>query len=90
VLDFVRGSGCGCALSSEHAEAAIGIDLSKTAIEFARRRYDDNGPQFFEANLKHSEAIGFLEHKFEFIVSFDVIDPDSEQIPKTIELATAT
>ncbi len=74
VLDFGCGSGYGCALLSEHAETVVGIDLSKTAIQFARQRYGNHGTQFFEADLEQREALEFLERKFDVIISFDVIE----------------
>jgi 2-polyprenyl-3-methyl-5-hydroxy-6-metoxy-1,4-benzoquinol methylase len=72
VLDIACGVGYGTKLLSaaDPIQAAIGVDISPDAIEYARSHYEQDGIQFVTANaLEFTDPSGF-----ENIVSLETIE----------------
>jgi len=66
VLDIGCGTGYGSAKLAEAAAEVVGIDISRMALRFARKRYRDSGALFIHMN---AERLQFPDHSFDFIVS---------------------
>jgi SAM-dependent methyltransferase len=80
VLDIACGVGYGTKLlsSANVIQAAIGVDISEDAIEYARSHYGHDGIQFVSADaLQFTDASGF-----ENIVSLETI----EHVPDPLAL----
>jgi ubiquinone biosynthesis O-methyltransferase len=72
----VLDAGCGCGYGSEHlagkgARSVVGVDISKQAIKFARRRYSRDNLQFM---VKDCCDLDFNDGSFDFVVSSQVIE----------------
>lgn len=77
VLDFGCGSGYGTELLSENAESIIGVDISKEAVNYAKKNY-------ILPNLDFKTISELTDEKFDVITSFQVI----EHVPNDIEYVT--
>jgi 2-polyprenyl-3-methyl-5-hydroxy-6-metoxy-1,4-benzoquinol methylase len=64
VLDVGCGTGYGTALLAQSAKEIVGIDISKQAIRFAKRRYPEVSFLRMDAH-----ALTFAPNTFDFIVS---------------------
>ncbi|MBB4805116.1 2-polyprenyl-3-methyl-5-hydroxy-6-metoxy-1,4-benzoquinol methylase [Chryseobacterium defluvii] len=67
VLDFGCGSGYGTQMLSENAESIVGADVSREAIEFAKKNYTS-------PNLGFKTIPELGGEKFDVITSFQVIE----------------
>ena len=74
VLDFGCGSGYGTHMLSENAESVIGVDISKEAIDYAKK-------EFSSSNLNFMTIPELGHKKFDVITSFQVI----EHVPNDCE-----
>jgi SAM-dependent methyltransferase len=66
VLDIGCGTGYGTSLLAHSAGSAVGIDISRQAIRYARKRYLGANVQFFQMN---AESLAFPDCSFDFIIS---------------------
>jgi SAM-dependent methyltransferase len=66
VLDVGCGTGYGTSYLAESAVLAVGIDLSRQAIRYARRHYKNPQLRFLRMN---AESLVFPERSFDFIIS---------------------
>lgn len=71
VLDFGCGSGYGAYEISPHVRHCDAIDISKVAIEYARKTFKRDNLEFHNTDLAGKLH---LNRKYDFIVSFDVIE----------------
>ncbi len=72
MLDVGCGHGYGSYyLATEFARSVVGIDTDDRAIEYARSHYS---LQNLEFQLVDAEGDSFLEHKFQRIISFEVVE----------------
>lgn len=76
VLDFGCGSGYGSFILSKKAKMVYGIDISKKAIDYAKKSYRTDKCKFFVLNAcsKREVAELFKPATCDIIVSFDVIE----------------
>lgn len=75
ILDVGCGSGYGTALLSKFSSYAIGIDTSKEAIQYCKKRYKRKNLEF--RHVKSSwmrTGLPFKERSFDVCVSFQVIE----------------
>jgi 2-polyprenyl-3-methyl-5-hydroxy-6-metoxy-1,4-benzoquinol methylase len=66
ILDVGCGTGYGTSHLAETATSAVGIDLSRQAIRYARKRYNKPGVAFLQMN---AELLGFPDCSFDFVIS---------------------
>ncbi len=66
VLDVGCGTGYGTACLAESAKLGVGIDLSRQALHWARKRYGSLKAQFLRMS---AESLSFADRSFDFIVS---------------------
>jgi len=66
VLDVGCGTGYGTVRIAESAKHAVGIDLSRQALRWARRHYGNPKVQFLRMS---AESLSFADRNFDFIVS---------------------
>lgn len=84
VLDVGCGTGYGASHIAESAKSVIGIDLSRQAVRFARRRYTRDGLQFLRMNAEHLE---FSPRSFDFIMSTENFEHLTDQRANLREMA---
>ncbi len=89
VLDFGCGSGYGSAiLAQSGAKHVLGLDISSTSIDFATRRYGGQSIEFRCMNLEAPDLPLSLDERFDFVVSFDVVE-HTEHYWRFVENAAA-
>lgn len=66
ILDVGCGTGYGTSLLAHSAASAVGIDISRQAIRYARKRYLGTNVKFLQMN---AESLAFPDCSFDFIVS---------------------
>ena len=76
ILDVGCGTGYGASYLAESARSVTGIDLSRQAIRFARRRYGRVGMEFLRMN---AERLAFAPCSFDFIISTENFEHLSDQ-----------
>lgn len=67
VLDYGCGSGYGTEMLSKNASKIIGVDISKDAVDFAKKNYSSS-------NLSFKTISELTDEKFDVITSFQVIE----------------
>lgn len=82
VLDVGCGSGYGTALLATVARSVVGIDISPTALRWARERY--KGVQYLQMDVHKLE---FPDASFDFIVSSENFEHLADQQAHASELA---
>ena len=68
VLDLACGTGYGTAMLSSRAKHVFGVDLSKRAIWFAKRRYQKSNVEFQTGDFFDSFG------KYDVVVSFETLE----------------
>jgi ubiquinone/menaquinone biosynthesis C-methylase UbiE len=71
VLDIASGSGYGTAILGEYAQSIVGVDVSKDAIDFAKKEYSGKNITYKKSDGK---TIPFADDTFDVIVSFETIE----------------
>jgi SAM-dependent methyltransferase len=71
VLDAACGEGYGSALLAPVAETVTGVDLSGSAVEHARDRYEYQNLSFRQADCL---ALPFEDNSFDCVVSFETLE----------------
>ncbi len=71
VLDIGCGTGYGTAELAQHAQSAVGIDVSAEAIAYARERYPIPNATFVTAT---ATTLPFPPASFDLITAFEVIE----------------
>jgi 2-polyprenyl-3-methyl-5-hydroxy-6-metoxy-1,4-benzoquinol methylase len=66
VLDVGCGTGYGTSHLSECASFAVGVDLSRQAIRYAKRHYSSAKVEFLRMN---AESLAFPDRSFQFVIS---------------------
>lgn len=66
VLDVGCGTGYGSSYLAASARSVAGIDISRTAVRYARRRYRDSQARFLCMN---AESLRFPNRSFDFLIS---------------------
>jgi 2-polyprenyl-3-methyl-5-hydroxy-6-metoxy-1,4-benzoquinol methylase len=74
VLDFGCGSGYGAAYLADHAAEVIGIDISASAIRYARSNYQRPNLRFLEADLCGRLPDDVSAGTFDLAISSEVIE----------------
>ncbi|MCG3783342.1 class I SAM-dependent methyltransferase [Delftia acidovorans] len=72
VMDFGCGSGYGAAFIADQGANCLGVDISKTSIEYARKTYLQ--AKFESHDLTNENLQDIINQRFDLIVSFDVIE----------------
>jgi 2-polyprenyl-3-methyl-5-hydroxy-6-metoxy-1,4-benzoquinol methylase len=70
ILDLGCGAGYGLDFLSRRSASAVGVDISSSALIFAKRSYKGN----FEISLQDASSLGFRDDTFDIVVSFEVIE----------------
>ncbi len=71
VLDAACGTGYGTAILAQKASDVTGIDISKEAIEYARKTYSDENIRFVEGSVTE---LPFDRNSFDTVISFETIE----------------
>jgi 2-polyprenyl-3-methyl-5-hydroxy-6-metoxy-1,4-benzoquinol methylase len=71
VLDIASGEGYGTAILAQVARRVIGVDISREAVEHARREYDRENIEF---RLGSCSEIPMQSNSVDLIVSFETIE----------------
>lgn len=72
VLDVACGSGYGSDyLLQAGAKKVIGVDISKEAIEYAKKKYKKKALQFIKSDVL---KLPFPDHTFDIIVSYETVE----------------
>jgi 2-polyprenyl-3-methyl-5-hydroxy-6-metoxy-1,4-benzoquinol methylase len=66
ILDVGCGTGYGTSHLAESAKMAVGIDLSRQAVRYARKRYRNPNLEFLRMS---AESLEFTERSFDFVLS---------------------
>jgi 2-polyprenyl-3-methyl-5-hydroxy-6-metoxy-1,4-benzoquinol methylase len=66
VLDVGSGTGYGIHAISQSCKSALGIDLSRQAIRYAKRKYQNSNLQYIRMN---AESLAFDDKSFDLIIS---------------------
>jgi len=74
ILDFGCGSGYGAFLLSKKTQLIHAVDLSSTAIKYAKFHYNSNNLDFFCCDATSKDGISCLSKNYDIITSFDVIE----------------
>ena len=71
VLDIACGTGYGSQMLKQSGAASVlGVDISSTAIEFARSRYTDDGIEFCQGDAEQFRS----DQRFDVAVSFETME----------------
>jgi SAM-dependent methyltransferase len=84
VLDVGCGTGYGTAYLAKLARTAVGIDLSRQAIQHARKHYRHPNLQFLQMN---AESLAFLHSSFDFVISSENFEHLIDQRKNLEEMA---
>ena len=71
VLDIASGVGYGTRILAENVKRIIGVDISKEAIEYAKRNYACKNCEFLVGD---AEKLNFEDKSFDVVVSFETIE----------------
>jgi ubiquinone/menaquinone biosynthesis C-methylase UbiE len=71
VLDIASGEGYGSSLLSNVANQVIGVDISKEAVQHARKKYTNKNLSFLEGN---AADIPLPDNSIDVVVSFETIE----------------
>jgi len=82
VLDIGCGTGYGTAHLAENAKSIVGVDISKSALKWARKRYP--GIRYLEMDVQQLE---FPDRSFDVIVSSENFEHLPDQAKHVAELA---
>lgn len=66
VLDIGCGTGYGTSFLASSARSVVGIDISRQAVRYAKRRYKDPRVRFMQMD---AECLRFTVRSFDFIIS---------------------
>ncbi len=83
ILDVACGSGYGTYFLSKHSEFTVGIDISRNALDHAKRYYNNDRTCFILADGHH---LPFKENVFSTIVSCETIEHLTNQRDFLLEL----
>lgn len=72
VLDAACGSGYGSEIIAKAAKKIIGIDNSKSALDWGNKYHKRKNIEFREANL--NEQLNFKNNTFDAIISFETLE----------------
>jgi 2-polyprenyl-3-methyl-5-hydroxy-6-metoxy-1,4-benzoquinol methylase len=85
ILDIGCGTGYGTSYMAESAESAVGIDISRQAVRYARRQYSSPGKvQFLRMS---AESLRFADRSFDFIISTENFEHLSDHHANLREMA---
>ena len=76
VLDIACGNGYGTNILSKSAKSVVGVDISKEAIDFATKKYENKNVEFYQSDAK---SLNFSASSFEYVVSFETIEHLSKE-----------
>jgi SAM-dependent methyltransferase len=76
VLDVGCGTGYGASFLAGSASSVVGIDVSRQAIRYARKRYNRHNLAFLRMN---AESLRFADRTFDFILSSENFEHLSNQ-----------
>jgi O-antigen biosynthesis protein len=82
VLDVGCGSGYGTALLGAVARSVVGVDISASALRWARKRYP--GLKYLEMDVHH---LAFPDDSFDFMISTENFEHLKDQKGHALELA---
>jgi len=68
ILDVGCGTGYGTSFLSESADSAIGVDISRQALRYARKHYGNSKTEFLRMR---SECLFLGDRRFDFVVSVE-------------------
>lgn len=71
VLDAACGEGYGSHLLAQKASSVVGVDVSETAIEHAKKHYPKENLSFKVSNVL---AMNFIDNSFDLVVSFETLE----------------
>lgn len=77
VLDAACGEGYGSNMISDVAESVIGIDISKEAVENAKKKYDKSNLEYINASV---EKLPLENESVDVVVSFETIEHVNKDI----------
>ncbi len=72
VLDIACGEGYGANLIAQSAKSVIGVDISKEAIDFAKKHYPRSNLSFLQGSIEKIPIDGVK--KFDVVASFETIE----------------
>jgi len=75
VLDAACGAGYGAAILAPKASKIVGIDISKEAIDYCKKKYNMSNTTFA---VMDCASIAFPDELFDLIVSFETLEHISE------------
>lgn len=84
VLDAACGEGYGSFLLAKKASLLIGVDIDKSTIQHAEKKYNRPNLQFIDADVQH---LPFPDEMFDIVVSFETLEhvPDHHTFIKEIK-----
>src|SRR5580693_2671074 len=68
ILDVGCGTGYGTAFLSESAKSAVGVDISRQAVRYARRHYGSPKVEFLRMR---AESLSLADRSFDFVISVE-------------------
>jgi len=68
ILDVGCGTGYGTSFLSDSAKSAVGIDVARQAVRYARRHYSSPKVEFLRMK---AESLSFADRSFDFVISIE-------------------